>query len=84
MTTNDDRDKLTLDENPGLEHEHTTPAGELMTAAGSTIQDPDSGDDDVTLDDNPGLEHDEATEAGNMMTGSGSTGPDQKRPSVDP
>ena len=78
MATNNDREEPTLEDNPGLEHEHATPEGELMTAEGSTIQDPHGNDDDVTLDDDPGLEHDEATEAGEMMTGSGSTGPDEK------
>ena len=79
MATDNDREEPSLEDNPGLEHEHATPEGELMTAEGSTIQDP-HGNDDVTLDDHPGLEHDEATEAGRMMTGTGSTGADEKDP----
>jgi len=75
MTNNDDPHKPTLDDNPGLEHDHATPEGELMAAAGSTIRDPHGTDDSVTLDDDPGLEHDAATEAGHMMTAAGSTGP---------
>ena len=81
MTT-DDRQKPTLGDNPGLEHDHSTPEGELMTTAGSTIRDPRANDEDVTLDDDPGLEHDESTEAGRMMTGGGSTGPEEDDGSV--
>jgi len=77
MTSNHEPDEVSLDDNPGLEHEHATPEGELMTASGSTIDDP-HGDDDVTLSDDPGLEHDEATEAGRMMSGSGRSGSEEK------
>jgi hypothetical protein len=76
--TRNDHEEVSLDDNPGLEHEQATPEGELLTAAGSKIEDPHGNDDDVTLDDDPGLEHDRATEAGRMMTGSGSTDVDEK------
>ena len=78
MTTKDDHD-LTLDNNPGLENQRSTPEGELMTAAGSRMRDPHGNDDDVTLEDDAGLEHDEATAAGRMMSGEGSEGSDQPR-----
>jgi hypothetical protein len=74
--TNDDKGKPTLDDNPGLEHGHTTPEGVLMTGAGSRTRDPHGNNEDVTLENDPGLEHDEASRAGRMMTGEGSTGPD--------
>ena len=37
--TIDDHDGPTLAHNPGLEHDHATPEGELMTAAGSKLSD---------------------------------------------
>lgn len=67
--------KSKLEDNPGLEHDSTTSPGELMTASGSKIADPNGHDPDVTLEDNPGLEHDEATEEGKSMTASGSAEP---------
>ena len=76
MTTNDDSRKPKLEDNPGLEHDSATSPGELMTAAGSKIADPNGHDADVTLEDNPGLEHDEVTEEGRPMTASGSTEPE--------
>ena len=79
MATNNDREKPTLEDNPGLEHKHATIEGELMTAEGSKIKDPHGNDDDVSLDDDPGLEHDEARDPGEMMTGSGSRGPGRER-----
>jgi hypothetical protein len=80
VATNDESDELTLENNPGLEHQHATSEGESMTGAGSTTQDPHGGVDDVSLDDNPGLEHDETTEAGRIMSGSGSTPADENHP----
>jgi len=76
MTTHDDSRKPRLDDNPGLEHDHATSPGELMTAEGSKIADPNGGAADVALSDNPGLEHDEATEEGRRMTASGTTDPE--------
>ena len=76
MSTNEDPETLTLENNPGLEHQHATPEGELMTAEGSRIRDPNADDEDVTLDKDPGLEHDETTEAESIMTAEGSPGPE--------
>jgi hypothetical protein len=76
MTTNEDPKRPTLEDNPGLEHDSTSVPGELMTASGSKIADPNGRDSEITLEDNPGLEHDEATEEGKPMTASGSTHPE--------
>ena len=76
MTTNDDSKKPKLVDNPGLEHDGSTSAGELMTALGSKTVDPTGRNPDVSLEDNPGLEHDEATDEGKPMTASGSTEPE--------
>jgi hypothetical protein len=66
----------TLENDPGLEHQHATPEGELMTATGSTSP---TGTQPVigklTLENDPGLEHQHATPEGEMMTATGSTGP---------
>ena len=82
MTTHDESKKPKLEDNPGLEHDRATSPGELMTASGSKIADPNGHDPDVTLEDNPGLEHDEVTEEGKPMTASGSTEPkdDSRKP----
>ena len=81
MTTHDDSKKPELEDNPGLEHDGATSAGERMTASGSKTTDPNGQDPDVTLEDNPGLEHDEATEEGQPMTASGSTKSENDAPS---
>lgn len=81
MTTHEDSNETRLENNPGLEHDSATSAGELMTASGSKITDPNERNADVTLEDNPGLEHDEVTEEGRPMTASGSTKPEDDVPS---
>jgi|tagenome__1003787_1003787.scaffolds.fasta_scaffold16865448_1 hypothetical protein len=73
------RREPTLDDNPGLEHDEVTPEGELMTADGSRIKDPNPpAPDKVTLENDPGLEHDETTEAGRKLTAEGSVEPRSK------
>jgi len=39
MTINDDHDELSLDDNPGLEHDDATEAGRMMTGGGSRGRD---------------------------------------------
>lgn len=83
MPVNEENKEPTLDDNPGLEHSHATREGELLTGAGSTIQDPHGNEDGVTLENDPGLEHDDATAAGRMMTAAGSTGPHEDEPDTE-